>query len=90
MVGAEEMLAAAADLPGGGTEARGETADLGIVGREHVGEDRHEGDAGEDEHRQQRETLQPDDIEARGQADGFCLHGSCRHLSSRMRGSITA
>jgi hypothetical protein len=82
-------LGAAAGLPGGRTEARGEAADLGIVGREHVGEDRHEGDADEDERRQQREALEPDESEREGRRRRP-FAWPCRHLSSRMRGSITA
>ena len=71
MVRAEEVIRAAADLPGWGMEARGKAADLRIVGREHIREDCHEGDAAKDEHRQQREAVHPDQLEARGQADGF-------------------
>ena len=41
------------------------SADLRIVGREHAGEDRREGEAGENENRKQREALKPDEVEAR-------------------------
>ena len=49
LVGAEEVFGAAAGLPEGRFEARRQAADLGIVRRQHVGEDRHEGDDDEDQ-----------------------------------------
>jgi hypothetical protein len=64
MVGAEEVSHAAVGLPGRGAEARREATNFRIVGGENVREDCQEGDRGENEHRQQREALDPDDIEA--------------------------
>ena len=69
MVGAEEMVDAAAVLPSRGTEARRERADLRVVGRECVSEYRHQGDAAEDEGRQQREALVAHHGKARGKLD---------------------
>ena len=68
MVGAEQMRAAAPGLPDRRAEAVAERADLGIVGREQLGEDRHEGDAHEDGRRDDRETARPGgEPDARGQ-----------------------
>ena len=71
MIGAQQVLDAATDLPRRGTKARSEHADLGIVGSEHVGEYRDEREADENENWNQRKILQLDEVEARRQAGGF-------------------
>ena len=63
----------------GGRKRAPRRADLGIVGREHVGEDRDEGEPDEDGDRHQREALEPRRrSDARGQGDGFRTHGQRR------------
>ena len=54
LVGAEQVVHGAARLPERRMEARGEAADLGIMRRQDVGEDRHEGDDAEDDDRDHR------------------------------------
>ena len=49
LVGAEQVFGGAARLPERRFEARRQAADLGIMGRQHVGEDRHEGNDEEDQ-----------------------------------------
>ena len=49
LVGAEQVFGSAARLPERRFEARRQAADLGIVGRQHIGENRHQGDRAEDQ-----------------------------------------
>ena len=59
LVGAEQVSGAAPGLPDRRFETRGETADFGIVRRQHIGKDRDEGDAKEDQSRDQRKIAEP-------------------------------
>src|SRR4029077_2929893 len=68
LVGAQDVLGAAAGLPERRTEARREAADLWIMGRQHIGKDRDKGDTGEDQGRDQRKVAQPEGYPTPSQA----------------------
>jgi hypothetical protein len=59
LVGPEQVFGAAAGLPEWRFEARDETADFGIVRRQHVGEDRDQSDDDEDQGWNHREVAEP-------------------------------
>src|SRR3989441_3317929 len=78
----------AARLPHGRMEAVAERADLGIVRRDHVGEDRDQRERQEDERREEGEPLAPEGGEAPRQREP--RRPAAVHRSYRIRGSITA
>src|SRR5262249_27841491 len=92
VAGAEQVLRAAPGLPCGRTEAVAEHADLGVVGRDDVGEDRRERDDADDDHGDPGKALDPKRGNPPGHlggGDSGAVHG-LTYLSNRMRGSITA